>query len=60
MIITTTVNAEELALTIAHSSMSRDDLIRFIMIIDEAIAEMDFTVTLRDKLNEVIKIEGGE
>lgn len=60
MVITTTVNAEELALTIAHSRMSHDDLIRFIMTIDEEVAELNFSVRLRDALNEVIKAEGGE
>lgn len=60
MYITADVPADTLAEAIARSGMSHEDLIRFIMMIDDAIAEMDFTINLHDALTEVLKAEGYE
>jgi hypothetical protein len=51
---------EVLAVEVVSSGLSHDDLIRFIVAIDEEVGEESFTVDLRDALNEAVNAEGGE
>ena len=52
-----TVDAHDLALSIVGSSNNRDDILKFICLIDDAVAEYEFTENLRDKLTEILKAE---
>ena len=52
-----TVDAHDLALSIVRSANNRDDILKFIYLIDDAVAEYEFTEILRDKLTEILKAE---
>ncbi len=49
------VRLDDLACQLSHCD--RDQVLEMILAIDDQIADFDFTVELRDKLNEAIKKE---
>ena len=55
--IITDVQLNELVDTITHDVRDHDEICNFILELDRKVADYDFTVSLRDKLNEVIAEE---
>lgn len=58
------INQNDLALSVAREwEMTRNNyagLIDFIVDIDDYVCDLDFTKALRDRLTEIITIEGGD
>lgn len=48
------ISPERLANDVVISSLSHEDVLKFVLLIDDLMADMEFTVGLRDALNEAI------
>lgn len=51
------VNAKELAEVVADAISDRHEMVEFVMALDEEVADLDFTVAVRDRLNAAIELE---
>jgi hypothetical protein len=52
------VPLDVLAIDIARSGASHEELLAFVIRLDEEIIDYQFTVALRDRLNSILALEG--